>query len=81
MPEYNACFELKDNSLLMFDGQSLIHGVTPIRRKTRDAHRFSIVFYSMQQMWNCLTPEEEIKRYRKVRSEREYKRAKQQQAK
>lgn len=80
VPEYDACFELKNNSLLMFDGQSLIHGVTPIRKKSREGHRFSIVFYSLQQMWKCLTPEEEVKRYRKLRSDREYKRVKQKQA-
>jgi hypothetical protein len=80
VPEYDACFELKNNSLLMFDGQSLLHGVTPIKKLARGAYRFSVVFYSLQQLWNCLPPEEEIKRYRKVRSEREYKRLKQKKA-
>lgn len=74
VPEYDCAFELKDNSLLMFDGQNLIHGVTPIKRTHKDAHRFSIVFYSMQKMWNCLPPEEEIERIRKVREEREFRR-------
>lgn len=74
VPEYGLGFELKDNSLLMFDGQSILHGVTPIQKFGKQAYRYSIVFYSLQQMWQCLTPEEEMKRYRKVRSEREYKR-------
>lgn len=76
VPEYDVGFELKDNSLLMFDGQNILHGVTPITNYGKDAYRYSVVFYSLQNMWKCLSPEEEIKRYRKVRSEREYKRLK-----
>lgn len=74
VPEYDCAFELKDNSLLMFDGQNLLHGVTPIKKKHKDSHRFSIVFYSMQKMWNCLPPEQEIERIRKIRQEREFRR-------
>lgn len=74
VPEYDCGFELKDNSLLMFDGQNLLHGVTPIKKTAKDSHRFSIVFYSMQKMWNCLPPEQEIERIRKVREEREFRR-------
>lgn len=74
VPEYDVGFELKDNSLLMFDGQNLLHGVTPIKKTHKDGHRFSIVFYSLQKMWNCLPPEQEIARIQKVRDEREYRR-------
>lgn len=74
VPEYDVGFELKDNSLLMFDGQNLIHGVTPIHKKAKESHRFSIVFYSMQKMWNCLPPEEEIERIQQLRDEREFRR-------
>lgn len=76
VPEYNLLFELKNNSLLMFDGQGLLHGVTPIYKKTPEAHRFSIVFYSLQRMWQCLPPEEEVKRIRLKRTEREFARLK-----
>lgn len=74
VPEYDVGFELKNNSLLMFDGQSLLHGVTPISLLSPDAHRFSIVFYSLQQMWRCLPVGEEIKRIQKIRTEREERR-------
>src|SRR5262245_25235592 len=52
-PEYDLKFVPRDNSLFMFDGQQLLHGVTPIQRLHRRAYRYSIVYYSMKQMWNC----------------------------
>lgn len=75
VPEYDVAFRLRNNSLLMFDGQNLLHGVTPIKRHSPDAHRFSIVFYSLQQMWNCKTPEEEAQRIQQIRTRRERERA------
>ncbi len=74
VPEYNVGFEVCNNSLLMFDGQNLLHGVTPIRKLTPEAYRYSIVYYSLQQMWNCLAPGEEVTRIRKLRTQREEKR-------
>ncbi|MDX2140295.1 MAG: hypothetical protein SF123_19570 [Chloroflexota bacterium] len=76
VPEYGLGFELKHNSLLMFDGQQLLHGVTPIKRLNPRAWRYSIVYYSMRQMWNCLPIDDELLRIRKVRTEREEKRRK-----
>jgi hypothetical protein len=74
VPEYDVGFELCDNSLLMFDGQSLLHGVTPIRKTSPHSIRYSIVYYSLRQMWNCLTIDEELARIRNRKSEREKKR-------
>jgi hypothetical protein len=74
-PEYDVAFQLKHNSLLMFDGQSILHGVTPIRLLKPDGHRFSLVYYSLRAMWRCLTPGEEVVRIQKVRTEREQRRA------
>lgn len=75
VPEYDLCFELKDHSALMFDGQGLLHGVTPFKKLTPDAYRYSIVYYSLRQMWNCLAPTDELMRIRKIKTEREFKRA------
>lgn len=61
VPEYDLGFEVADKSLLMFDGQGLLHGVTPFRRR-RGGHRFTIVYYSSASMWRCLPPGEEAKR-------------------
>lgn len=74
VPEYGLGFELKHNSLFMFDGQSLLHGVTPIKRLTKNAFRYSIVYYSLREMWNCLPITDELLRIRRVKTEREEKR-------
>lgn len=74
-PEFDLGFEIKDNSLLMFDGQGILHGVTPIKLTSRKAYRYTIVYYSLQQMWNCLPITEELERIRKVKTGREQKRA------
>jgi hypothetical protein len=74
-PEYGLGFELKNNSLLLFDGQSILHGVTQFKLLTPDAYRISIVYYSLAGMWKCLSPEGELARIRKVKTARETKRA------
>lgn len=42
-----------NNALVMFDGQKLLHGVSPIKVNSLDAYRYSIVYYSLKGMWNC----------------------------
>lgn len=75
LPEYGVALEIADNSLSLFNGQGLIHGVTPITKTAPDAHRFTCVFYSLQAMWRCEGIDDELKRIQRVRSERERKRA------
>lgn len=70
-PEYGIGFELKNNSIIMFDGQSILHGVTPITYTTPQSHRFSIVYYSLKQMWKCLHMTDELARIRNRKTERE----------
>ena len=74
MPEFGLAFQIAHNSLTIFDGQNILHGVTPIKSVSEDAFRFTAVYYSLQQMWNCKPLEEEIARIRKVKMERELKR-------
>ena len=76
LPEYDIGLEIADNSLLLFDGQQILHGVTPIQKLSSQAYRYSIVFYSLQQMWKCETIDKEIARIRNVKMEREAKRLK-----
>lgn len=76
VPALDVGFELKNNSLFMFDGQGILHGVTPIKRLAVDSYRYSIVYYSLQQMWNCLPITDEIIRIRQKKTEREQNRAK-----
>jgi hypothetical protein len=73
-PELDVMFALPNNSLLMFDGQQLLHGVTPIGLADDQSVRYSIVFYSLKQMWNCLPFGEEVQRFQGRRFEREKRR-------
>lgn len=75
LPEYAVGISLPHNSVFMFDGQSVLHGVTPITKLNDKATRYSIVYYSLQQIWNCLPLSEEVARIRKVKTERERRRA------
>lgn len=75
IPEYDIGFELANNSLFLFDGQSILHGVTPIKMNAMDSYRISVVYYSLAGMWKCLEPKEELARIRKVKTLREEKRA------
>lgn len=67
MPEYDLGLQCSDNSLVMFDGQSILHGVTPIKYYAKEAYRYSIVFYSLMQMWKC---DEAATELDKIRSRR-----------
>lgn len=73
-PELGLGFEIADKSLTIFDGQSLLHGVTPIRKLSENAHRYTIVYYTLHQMWKCEPLTEEIARIRKVKTQRELRR-------
>lgn len=75
IPEIDTLIKLNDNTLLIFDGQELMHGVTPIIKKSKKSYRFTVVYYSLIQMWKCLTIEEEVVKARKKRFEKEHKRA------
>lgn len=76
LPEYDVGLEIAHNSVLFFDGQNILHGVTPIKKMSTDAFRYTIVYYSMEQMWQCLPLDEEIARIRNLKMERELKRLK-----
>lgn len=70
-PELDVTFRLRDHSLLMFDGQAILHGVTPFRFNRRDGYRYSVVFYSLQQMWRCEPVGDSVKTAARRRTERE----------
>ena len=62
-------------SISIFDGQQILHGVTPIVKQFEDAHRFTVVYYALQAMWNCEPLCAELARIRNIKSKREAKRA------
>jgi len=73
-PEYDIAFKLPNKAVFLFDGQGILHGVTPIHYKSANSYRYSIVYYSMQQIWKCLTITDELARVRRVKAERERRR-------
>ena len=81
VPQLDMAFALPDHSLFMFDGQGLVHGVTPVLRVPRHrlglaaTYRYSVVYYSLRQMWACKTIREEADNARRIRTEREDRRA------
>ena len=74
IPELVIALEVEDNTVTIFNGQDILHGVSSIEYKNASAYRYSIVYYSLEQMWKCEPLGEEIKRIRKVKTEREKKR-------
>jgi len=71
LPELGIGFKLPNNSLFLFDGQGMLHGVTPIKQMTKDAYRYSIVYYTLKRMWQCLEISEEIARIRQTKTVKE----------
>lgn len=65
VPEYGIGLEIGDATALMFDGQELLHGVTPMKKLSPYSRRYTIVYYSLQGMWECLPLDDEVARYRK----------------
>lgn len=60
IPRYGIALEIADGSLSYFNGQDALHGVTPMRRTHPEGNRYTIVWYSIERMWQCLTSAEEI---------------------
>lgn len=74
LPEYDMGLEIADGHVLLFDGQEILHGVTPFEVVEDDGYRYTIVFYSLKRMWECLTVDDEIARIRNIKTNRERKR-------
>lgn len=70
VPEFDFALEIADNSLSIFDGQDLIHGVSPFEKTQEDGYRYTAVYYSLEQMWKCEPINDEVLRTRKVQLEK-----------
>lgn len=73
IPEYDIGLEIANNSILLFDGQKILHGVTPFKLLSQYGFRLSVVYYTLQQMWKCEPLTKELARYkdRRTRIERD----------
>jgi len=61
LPEFGVSLELVDGACLLFDGQSTWHGLTPVDTQP-GGYRFSVVYFSLRQAWNCLPFKDELAR-------------------
>lgn len=74
LPKYDVGLEIANNTLLLFDGQKILHGVTPFKLLSENAYRFTVVYYSLQQMWKCEPLTKELARIKNVRTDLEKRR-------
>lgn len=75
VPELGHYFPVEDRSVLYFNGQGLLHGVTPISKRSTAGFRYTAVYFSLQQLWACLPPGDEARKAQLVRTKRERDRA------
>ena len=68
VPQLDIKFDIGDCSIISFDGQILIHGVTPLLMR-RGGFRFTAVYYALRQMWDCAPITKEIIEFRKKMDE------------
>lgn len=71
IPELDIALEVPDGALVIFNGQKILHGVSNIEYRNDLAYRYSVVYYSLEQMWKCEPVDEEIARIRNVKTQRE----------
>lgn len=76
LPQLGAKLIPEDETFVLFDGQSLIHGVTPLQRLAgKDSWRYSFVFYARQSMVGLASFEEELKNLKKREMELRFRRS------
>lgn len=73
LPEYGVELNCVDKMLVLFCGQAVLHGNTPVGKLD---NRYSLVFYAFKDMWKCLSPADEINRANEKRTAYELKRYK-----
>ena len=71
IPEYDIGLEIANNSIVLFDGQKLLHGVTPFKLLNDKSYRYTVVYYTLQQMWKCEPLTQELARIKDVRTQLE----------
>jgi len=64
LPEYRVALNAEGPVMFGFSAPADVHGVTPITKISKDAYRYSVVFYTMKEMVKCGSLEEELDRIR-----------------
>lgn len=67
-PEIGLTFAQEDGFMVFFDGQSILHGVTPCTFMNKDSYRCSIVLYTLENLRLCYPYEQELGRVQYVKS-------------
>lgn len=66
LPEYDSSIEIADGSILLFDGQSVSHGVEKFKKLNSNSERYTIVFYALNGLrFAAETVQEELKNFNK----------------
>jgi hypothetical protein len=71
LPEYDFTCSCRDGWVTFFAGYKYVHGVTPMSPKTKDAYRYSIVYYALRGLKDCFTYAVETAKARDSRTMRE----------
>jgi len=74
--DYGIKIKFSDASIFFFNGQKWWHGVTPIKKLSNEAYRYTVVYYALKEMWKCMSIEDELTYAIKTRKETELKRLK-----
>ena len=75
LPEYRVALAFDKPSILVFEGQNVVHGVSPLRLRSNLGYRYSLVYFAMKGLLKCGTCSEELDRIRTLRAAKEAKRA------
>lgn len=61
LAEYDVWLPVADRSITVFDGQGVLHGVSPLSARP-GGHRYTIVTYAKAGMRECLSGDAEVRR-------------------
>lgn len=64
LPRWRVAFSAAGFCFLGFPTVKELHGVTPLVKRSRAAFRYAMIFYTMDAIKRCGTPEEELNRVR-----------------
>lgn len=70
IPEYDVTLDVPDASLIIFNGTEAWHGVTPLVYRTKDAYRFTLVWYVKERIRQCGCAADEARRSARYATQR-----------